>query len=108
MKKLFLILAFFSASAFAQSKLDGNEMLEIMKDSQLSDNFYMGYIAGVANMMACTPPKTTIGQIYDVVKVYLEQNPATRHEFRGTLVFRALADAYPCKQEIVAKSKKPV
>jgi hypothetical protein len=107
MKKLFLILAFFSASAFAQSKLDGNEMLEKMKESQLSDNFYMGYISGIANMMACTPPKTTVGQIYDVVQNYLEQNPATRHEFRGTLVYRALADAYPCKQEVATKPKKP-
>ena len=109
MKKLFLILAFFSASAFAQQQ-DGNEMLERMKKAEVADSFYMGYITGVSimNTTACYYSNITTGQVYDVVKVYLEQNPAIRHLSRGVIVVQALNNAFPCKQEPTPKHKKPV
>jgi hypothetical protein len=107
MKSFILILAFFSASAFSQQQ-DGNEMLERMKKAEVSDNFYMGYITGIAimNTTACYYSNITTGQIYDVVKIYLEQNPAIRHLSRGVIVVQALNNAFPCKQE--ANPKKPI
>jgi lipid-binding SYLF domain-containing protein len=109
MKKLFLILAFFSASAFAQTN-DGNELL---KDLKVNDNnttlaeafkhgIAKGFIAGVAyeSTDICPQKEVKRSQYYDVVQNYLEQNPAIRHEPRGLLVFKALNAAFPCKKPI--------
>jgi hypothetical protein len=101
MKKLFLILAFFSASAFAQIKQDGNQLLIDLKNPKTSigEGLAMGYIAGIADISPhiCPSENVAYGQIYDVVKNYLENNPATRHEHRSILVSRALIPTFPCK-----------
>lgn len=101
MKTLFVVLAFFSASAFAQIQIkgDGNQLLEFMKvNSSVEGTFALGYVRGLSDMMPCVPSNISSGQRYDIVKKHLEQNPETRHEYQGVLVFRALNTAFPCKQ----------
>jgi len=101
MKKfVFALIAFVSLSAFAQTKQDGNEMLEHMKTNNPSftNGFVYGYIRGVTDNMPCIPSEVTNGQRYEIVKNYLEQNPETRHEYQGRLVTKALNKAYPCKK----------
>ena len=112
MKKLFLILAFFSASAFAELKEDGNELLTALSSQSNFDRGYSrGYIIGLAHTISysfCTPNGVTHSQIFDVVKIYLEKNPSTRHEHMHVLIPRALVNAFPCKQEPTTKPKKPI
>ncbi len=45
----------------------------------------------------CIPGKATLGQITDIVGLYLENNPQTRHLGAATLVGLALAGAFPCR-----------
>lgn len=112
MKSLILILAFFSASAFAQDKQDGNQLLnELTSESHFSRGYSRGYIIGVANVIEdalCMSNSVTNRQVFDVVKIYLEQNPATRHEHQLVLVTRALVNGFPCKIEQTSKPKMPV
>jgi hypothetical protein len=101
MKSLILILAFFSASAFSQMKHDGNQLLDFMNGkADMQEGFAYGYIVGISRI-TCRPNGVTNGQMYDIVKKYLIQNPQFRHETMGSLVFDALNEAFPC-------NKKPV
>jgi hypothetical protein len=101
MKSLILILAFFSASAFAQSKQDGNELLIGLKNptSIFQEALIKGYISATADISLniCPAANVTNGQLYDVVQNYLENNPARRHLHRSILVEQALTIAFPCK-----------
>jgi hypothetical protein len=108
MKSLILILAFFSASAFAQTKQDGNAFLKEITGNDMVQMYALGYVFGMSELIPCISGEITNGQLVDVVKKYLEQNPETRHLHRSTLVFRALSGAFPCKQEPTPKPKKPV
>jgi hypothetical protein len=115
MKSLIIILAFFSASAFAQQQ-DGNELLKDLKAKMetsadaFQKGIVRGYIIGVidSSLEICRPENVTNGQIYDVVQIYLEQNPAIRHEHRSLLVWKALFRAFPCKLETTPKTKSSV
>jgi hypothetical protein len=111
MKKLFLIFAFFSASAFAQMKNDGNELLaDLQNGSDFRKGISWGYISGIADYSPyiCPPEGVIHGQIYDIVKNYLEQTPSIRHFKRQYIIEAALVNAFPCKQEPTPKPKKPV
>lgn len=111
MKKFSLILAFLSASAFAQSKTDGNQLLSDLKDeSNFRNGFGNGYVTAIADSLDdfCPPKGVTNGQLYDIVKNFIEQNPAIRHYHRLYIAQHALKTTYPCKQDPATKSKKPV
>lgn len=96
------VLTLLSAPAHADFK-SGNELL----DHTNVDNYYnkgnaMGYIMGVvdaySSIYICPPATITGGQVQDIVKSYLAQNPATRHEGASILVFRAMVEFFPCKK----------
>ena len=96
------VLTLLSAPAHADFK-NGNNMFEHIN----SDNYYnkgnaMGYIMGVVDAYSgiymCPPETITGGQVQDIVKSYLAQNPATRHEGASILVFRAMVEFFPCKK----------
>jgi hypothetical protein len=67
-----------------------------------------GYIEGVADVMeigllssigwrACFPDHATLGQFRDVVVLYLQTHPESRHTSAFGLVGHALAEAFPCR-----------
>ena len=102
MKKLLLaISATACLSAHAEFQ-DGNKLYENMR----SNNGYlqgaaMGYVIGVTDALHgithCTPAGVTAGQIYDMVKQYLEENPSFRHFTGDFLINRVLNRAWPCE-----------
>lgn len=111
MKSLILILAFFSVSVFAQEKVDGNQLLSDLKEeANFRNGFSFGYVSGIADSLDnfCPPKGVTNGQLYDIVKNFIEQNPAIRHYHRVYIAQHALKTTYPCKQELATKPKKPV
>lgn len=101
MKKLFFIaLLSYSVNTLAMT---GNDLLKAMEDD---DNFFqygvMNYISGVSHGLAYYDPKVvcatgvTNGQRYDSVKLYLQNNPNTRHLHAFHLVRAALSKDYGC------------
>ncbi len=63
-----------------------------------------GYIIGVASVIGspfgsprpCFPDHVTVGQVVDIARQYLAQNPAERHLPARFIVARALSQAFPC------------
>lgn len=93
-----LVLA--CSSTFAQFR-DGNRLYEEMRGTQ-RQIAPMGYIMGVADayvdIIFCPPEGITVGQLYDMFKVYLEANPASRHLAGDLLLHRMLKATWPCKK----------
>lgn len=62
-----------------------------LTDTTDEGNFYIEEI-----LDRCIPDEVPNGQIVDVVKKYLRDNPETRHESARMLIWKALRDAFPC------------
>jgi Ssp1 endopeptidase immunity protein Rap1a len=90
----------------------GNDLYEKCSTAPntLSQGFCLGYSAGISDAMSikpalnpvntysrCLSQNVTMGQIADVVKEYLHQNPAKRHFAAIALIAEALANAFPCQ-----------
>jgi len=69
----------------------------------------LGYVTAIADVMAannrvngfkgCIPSAgVTMGQIEDVVSLYLNAHPESRHALAAGLAAHALEDAFPCKR----------
>jgi hypothetical protein len=62
----------------------------------------IGYIVGVVdtsdNVLFCTPDNVKIGQLIDIVKKYLRDNPEKRHRPASDLVIDSLSSVFPCKR----------
>lgn len=97
--KRFLILLTLCGSAHAEF-LDGNKLLSDMKGSHGFQMSALGYVMGVADSIqsvtACVPPSVTSGQVLDMVRNYLEANPAIRHFTADVIVTDVLKRAFPC------------
>jgi hypothetical protein len=98
-----LLAALLATSAHADFK-SGNELLDHVN----ADNYYnkgsaLGYMTGVVDAYAgiyfCPPVTITGGQVQDIVRNYLTQNPSTRHEGASILVYRAIVEFFPCKKK---------
>lgn len=85
--------------------LTGNELYDACKSSSA---ICLGYIEGITDAIdvsrvngaeACIPEHVTVGQVREVVKLYLQQNPQTWHAGASGLVATALSTAFPCKNE---------
>ena len=93
--------------------LTGNELHWRCSGSDPVDRVLcMGYISGAASVLIdvdpfiarptgtgtrlCVP-QVPLGQMVDVVKVYLVAHPEKRHEAAWALVSFALREAFPCK-----------
>ena len=87
------------ATAHAEFK-DGNALLNDMNGSHGKQMNALGYVSGVADALMditfCPPSNVTTGQIYDMVKIYLDAYPATRHMTGDSIVNRVLSTAWPC------------
>jgi hypothetical protein len=99
MKAAVLCLALMASSAQAEF-LDGNKLLSDMKGSHGYQMSALGYVMGVADAIqgavACVPPSVLSGQVLDMVRNYLEANPAVRHLTADMIVTHVLKQAFPC------------
>jgi len=100
MKKLILILALLGTNAYAEF-MDGNRLYERMTSGKNTDYaMTLGYIIGVADTMQevahCAPSNATAGQLVDMVKLYLEQQPSVRNKTADVIVIHVLKTTWPC------------
>ena len=100
-----------AAPAAAGSNLTGNDLLErcsaSASDNPIQWGVCLGYVMAVADLLgqgrpingarACVSADVTSGQLMDVVRQWLERNPARRHINGAALVAVALQQAFPCK-----------
>jgi hypothetical protein len=82
---------------------DGNKLLERMNGGQGDRAIALGYVIGAADAtrgIAYCPPSPTItaGQVYDMVKIALEQAPSVRHLSGDVIVGAALGVTWPCSK----------
>jgi hypothetical protein len=99
MKRAILCLALVAGTAHAEF-LDGNKLLSDMKGSHGFQMSALGYVMGVADTLqgvtVCMPPSVLSGQVLDMVRNYLEANPAVRHFSADMIVSDVLKRTFPC------------
>ena len=98
-----LLAALLATSAHADFK-NGNELLEgLNHDNYYNRGYALGYISAVVDsysgIFICPPGTITGGQVQDIVKNYLVQNPATRHQGASLLAYNAMVEFFPCKKK---------
>ena len=102
-----LVAALVSGSASAQM-FDGNKLLDVFKKAETVGNHIdwgmsRGYVAGVydsnAGITICTPSAMTLGQMADMAKNYLENNPAVRHLPAEAIIVHYMSKTWPCAKK---------
>ena len=92
-----LSLSFISPFAFAYT---GNELLRDFEGDSSHRNYASGYVDGMADVLDADKticiPRVMFGQIHDVVKQFLRENPAERHQPAVILTLMALKKTWPC------------
>ena len=101
MKLAAIVLLTCSMAAHAEFK-DGNTLLSDMNGSYGNQMNALGYVTGVADALMrityCPPMTINAGQVNDMVKQYLEQFPANRHNTADRIIGHVLKSAWPCSQ----------
>lgn len=96
------------APAPAQSSfyIDGNRLYEMCAGQP--DPACTLYIVGAVDAFGtvseilgggrlfCVPPGVVSGQLADVLRRHMRENPETRHHAASVLVIRSLREAFPC------------
>jgi hypothetical protein len=83
----------------------GNKLLTHMQGSNMDQVQAYGYVMGVFDTAAGVDHcgqgagNVTVGQINDIAKQYLEQNPSIRHFSADLLVRAAFARTWPCPKD---------
>ena len=89
--------------------MNGNQLLEDLNGDVVAQMYAAGYVAGIVDGVThmkklgakggwCfSLPVVTNKQVADVVRLWLERNPASRHYVATGLVSSALAESFPCK-----------
>lgn len=107
MKYALLLFAMLALPAQAQM-FDGNKLLDIFKKAETAGNHVdwgmsRGYVAGVydanVGVAFCTPGTMTLGQISDLTKQYLENNPAVRHLPAEAIFIYFMGKTWPCAKK---------
>lgn len=103
MKKLLVALLMIPAVANAQFRT-GNQLLTELQSTETLDRLYgLGYVVGVSDTMLninhCPPGGITAGQVSDMTKNYLINNPQMRHLAADGLVLMVLRQAWPCAKK---------
>lgn len=85
---------------------DGNQLLRVCSSNAVQDEAYCaGFMSAAADAhraaphyanSICLSPDVALGQVRDVVLQYLQNEPQLRHYVAVSIVFEALADAFPC------------
>ena len=101
MKKLLIALLLVTSNAKAQF-LTGNELYARLTSRDTPEKiFAAGYVSGVfdtghGTFHCATGSNVTIGQVSDIAKNYLEQNPEVRNISADLLVTASFARVWPC------------
>ena len=105
MKKLLIAIIMVPTMAHAEF-VNGNDLLSRLQSSDYMDRMYaLGYVLGVfdagQHIRHCSPNGVGVsaGQIQDMVKQYLEQNPSLRNFSADVLVTDAIRRVWPCKSK---------
>lgn len=80
----------------------GNDLLNHMVGNVDLRAYALGYVNGVADaskMVCAPPPRTTRGQVRDVVQDFLIRNASIRHHPASTITERVLTHEWPCRGE---------
>jgi hypothetical protein len=103
-----LILAtLLNATAARAEFFSGNALATKLNSSSAVDQAVaLGFIQGVfdvyVNVTICPPNNgagVTAGQLNDMIKNYLNNNPALRHHTAESIINEALKSLWPCKQQ---------
>ena len=101
MKKILATLLFVPAMAQAEF-MSGNSLLADMNGSNMRQMLALGYVMGVTDtfttMTVCPPSGITSGQVQDIIKKHLEDNPASRHYTADSLIRNKLEAIWPCSR----------
>lgn len=100
--RAFAILAFVCSVNAAEFK-SGNALLnEMNHDHAVFQMVAMGYVQGISDagdgINHCLPANVQAGQLRDLVKSYLIDNPGNRHFLASVLVGHVLKITFPCKK----------
>ena len=102
MKKTVVLLALVSGLAHAEFK-DGNKLYSEMTGNQYERMASIGYVMGVSDALMgitfCGPSTITAGQVYDMIRQYLEMYPANRHNSGDRIINQVLKTAWPCANQ---------
>jgi hypothetical protein len=104
MKKLLAGLLFVPVMAHAEF-WTGNKLFTHMQGTNMDQVQAYGYVMGVfdtdAGVGHCgnNAGNITVGQINDIAKQYLEQNPSIRHFPADILVRAAFGRTWPCPKD---------
>jgi hypothetical protein len=100
MKKILASLLLVPVMANAEF-FTGNELLRDMQSDAMDQMHALGYVLGVVDVhirsTICPPDGVKAGQVHDVVKKFLEENPAVRHFSADSLIQYRLEQVWPCK-----------
>jgi hypothetical protein len=99
MKKLIATLLFVPCIASAEF-MSGNSLHSKMTGDFGDKMQALGFIQGVFDVYVsvtfCSPDNVTAGQVSDIVKRHLDNNPSTRHKTAESLINQALKQVWPC------------
>ena len=105
MKYALLLCASFALPVHAQM-FSGNKLMDAFNKSETSNidwGFTRGYVAGVYDTNAgtgfCAPGNVSLGQVTDMTKNYLENNPAVRHLPADAIILYMLDKSWPCAKK---------
>jgi len=103
-----IIIALLLASTPAKAEFfSGNDLATKLNSSSTIDQAVaLGFIQGVFDVyvrITICPPNNgagiTAGQLNDMIKNYLNNNPALRHHTAESIINEALKALWPCKQQ---------
>ena len=101
MKRIIAAIAITTSTMAHAYFIDGNKLLSYMQHESVTwQMLALGYVQGVADMgsgvVTCAPPNITAGQLNDMMKIWLVNNPAERHRSADILITYVLTKAWPC------------
>ena len=101
MKKI--IACFLIAPSIASAHfMSGNDLLRDMNGGSVNRSLAIGYVLGVTdtltNIAICPPANITSGQVTDIIKKHLEDNPSSRHYSADSLISNKLVSIWPCQK----------
>jgi len=100
--KVVFFTAIFSFLATPSVAVTGNELLEWCSErgDRVEEAFCLGYVVGIRDILpACVPQTVTNGQLTDIVRKYLEENPVNREGPSALLILKAVQNAYHCTNQ---------
>lgn len=83
--------------------MSGNDLYERMtSDNTIRQSMALGYVIGAHDALRevthCSPMDVTAGQVRDMVKAWLQANPAQRHISAASITSHVLKSVWPCQR----------